>query len=520
MRFNDLEHIEIPGIVVDVNDPYKRGRVRIKVLNVYDNLAIENIPWASPCKSSDGMEFRIPKKGQVVSVNFINGNIYMPEYAMAEHYNINLQKKLETLSDEEYAKFTAIHFNDKTQIYEHPTDGLTIDHKMQKININSTSINLNLKDNQSALNLGTEDASQEALLGSNWMDWFDKFVRSLRGDNGGPYLGNMGSPVVATPDLLSVLSEYQGSRSVKFLSQNVFIVDNNQVNVLSREAEDQVGDNWQHTKEENLETVVEPVDFEPQPGIKNDPPPEGFVPPNEPDSEPQPERDIVAENEPSETGNSELGMIVNCLNSLGYPIFERPFEVNIVGIRYQYDGDPISNAFKDWLHIFWKDDKGIWMHKKTKITTVPGKKIFDKGSGAGDGRGAGILHPGLYKNWTMREYVTSSGKNMGPALWPKEQAAFRDKNKNGVINLDPTTINKASAKQGGFGMLIHAGPHYGPNPKVDDWSAGCQVFEKRASHKIFFEYCEKHKNLYGNSFNYNLISARQVEEANGGKAFP
>jgi len=512
MRFEDLQHLEIPGVVVDINDPYKRGRVRIKVLNIYDQLKEEDIPWASPCKSADGMEFRIPKKGQVVSVNFINGNIYMPEYAMAEHYNINLQKKLESLSDDEYSKFTAIHFNDKTQIYEHPTDGLVIDHKMQKINVNSTSINLNLKDNNSALNLGTEDANQEALLGSNWMDWFDKLIRSLRGDNGGPYLGNMGSPIVATPDLLAVLSEYQGSRNAKFLSQHVFIVDNNQVNTLTREAVDQTGDNWEHTKEENVEVVVQEVDYESQPGLQHSGPEEGFVPPNEPDAVPVPPRDIVAENAPTETGNSELGMIVNCLNSLGYKINERPFEVNIVGIRYQYNGDPVSNMFKDWLHIFWKDDKGVWIHKKTKITTIPGLVVFKNPTNKS---GAGILHPGRYDGWYIKEF-----KKLGKALWPKEQAAFRDNNKNGTINLDSSTIQKASAKQGGFGMLIHAGPYYGPNPAVQNWSEGCQVFEKRASHKLFFEYCDRHKELYGNSFSYNLISARQVEDANGGKPFP
>jgi len=80
MRYEDLEHIEVPGVVVDVNDPYKRGRVKVNVMNVFDGLDKEDIPWASPCRNLDGKDFRIPEVGQVVNINFIDGNLYLPEY--------------------------------------------------------------------------------------------------------------------------------------------------------------------------------------------------------------------------------------------------------------------------------------------------------------------------------------------------------------------------------------------------------------------------------------------------------
>jgi hypothetical protein len=52
MTREQLRNIEIPGEVVDINDPYKKGRVRVKVTGVYDKLEDDTIPWASPLKET------------------------------------------------------------------------------------------------------------------------------------------------------------------------------------------------------------------------------------------------------------------------------------------------------------------------------------------------------------------------------------------------------------------------------------------------------------------------------------
>ena len=49
-----------------------------------------------------------------------------------------------------------------------------------------------------------------------------------------PYLGNLGSPVVANPTFIDVLLQYKALRDVQFLSKHVNIVDNNQVKKKSR----------------------------------------------------------------------------------------------------------------------------------------------------------------------------------------------------------------------------------------------------------------------------------------------
>lgn len=507
MRYEDLEHIEIPGVVVDVKDPMKKGRIKVKVLNVYDTLNTEDIPWASQGKSVDGMEFRIPRIGQVVAVNFINGDIYMPEYSMAEHFNINLQKKLESLTDEEYPKFTAIHFNEETQIFENSSKGLMIDHKMQQINLKEDSINLNLKDNNSLLHLGSSDADQEALLGTHFIEWLDTLIASLRGDNGGPYFGNMGSPVVAAPDLLQVLAKYEAIKVPKFLSQRVFIVDNNQVNLIDRPKEAQTGDKWKSTVTNNTTTVTNKVDFSSSPGITQQ------ISNTEPAAnEPLvtvPAQDKVAENSPTESGNSELAKIYNTLKNNKYKIYDRPYELNIVGVRKQYNGDKVSDRYIDDMNIFYKDDKGIWIHKRTKISTMPGKYYFDNFfndslASTSSNYGTGIMAPGHYPDCFA---IGIYHEQFALKSVTSKQVAFRDKNKDGIINLDPKTLTT-----GNHSMHIHRGAPTGG--LVKNWSAGCQVFLKSGSLDIFGEMCKKHFELYGGKFTYTLLTQRQIDEAN------
>ena len=64
------------GTVEDNNDPKKLGRVRVRVMDIFDNIPVEDITWASPWKDLNGNGVNIPEKGKVVTVIFDNGNIY------------------------------------------------------------------------------------------------------------------------------------------------------------------------------------------------------------------------------------------------------------------------------------------------------------------------------------------------------------------------------------------------------------------------------------------------------------
>jgi hypothetical protein len=70
------------GVVEDNEDPKKLGRVKVRVLDVFDNLKVEDIPFASPWKDLNGNVVNIPEKGKVLLVVFDQGDQYKPEFIM------------------------------------------------------------------------------------------------------------------------------------------------------------------------------------------------------------------------------------------------------------------------------------------------------------------------------------------------------------------------------------------------------------------------------------------------------
>jgi hypothetical protein len=77
---HDVFHYIYTGEVVDNNDPQKLGRLKIKVINLFDTLTTADIPWANPTQSLHDGSFCIPEKGQFLEVFFDHGDIYSPYY--------------------------------------------------------------------------------------------------------------------------------------------------------------------------------------------------------------------------------------------------------------------------------------------------------------------------------------------------------------------------------------------------------------------------------------------------------
>jgi hypothetical protein len=74
-------HIHL-GEIVDINDPLKRGRARVRVFGFFDELEIEDIPWADQISglsfsSSRGSgTISVPRLGAVVNAQFDGSNYY------------------------------------------------------------------------------------------------------------------------------------------------------------------------------------------------------------------------------------------------------------------------------------------------------------------------------------------------------------------------------------------------------------------------------------------------------------
>jgi hypothetical protein len=215
------------GIVEKIDDPKKSGRLKIRVQGLFEEIPLEHIPWSSPRKSTSGKSFELPKAGNIVNVNFPNNNLYCPEYIYSENMNINLQDKLKDYSGEGYENFISLLFDDRTQIYS-DLENLTMDYKFNKITIDEDSINLELKDNQQKINIGTEKSTQQAMLGNHWLDFFDNFIKTLQKPDS--MIGNLGAPVLK-PELDKVCAEYWQKRE-SFISDHVYITDDKKIKKL------------------------------------------------------------------------------------------------------------------------------------------------------------------------------------------------------------------------------------------------------------------------------------------------
>jgi hypothetical protein len=370
---------------------------------------------------------------------------------------------------------------------------------------------LNLKDNFGKLNLGSSTCDQSAILGDNFLRWFDKFLSTLV-LNG--HLGNLASPLVPTPEMLDVYREYFDLKTPKFLSGHVKIVDNNYVVKQERIAVGQIGDAWKSTVKSNSSINNDNVNFSPKDGLSTDnPTPSTGELTVAPDGSNV--NNIATDPGPiNPSTNPDAITIIETMKAKGYKIFTRPYEMNIVGIRRAYEGMNYTNSFSDSMYLIYKvDNSDKWELKKYPCSTMPGyykkseggKTIDVKQSKTMQDRGGmGILKPAQYIDvYAMGNHCDAPAMiTLGP------QKAYRDKTTGPVIKYTADV-------EGYFGMFIHRG--YPGGGIVNNWSEGCQIFGNANDLNDFFKWCGKHKEKYGNKFSYTLIeerSLRKVETTN------
>lgn len=190
------------------------------------------------------------------------------------------------------------------------------------------------------------------------------------------------------------------------------------------------------------------------------------------------------------------------LENKGYAYFTKgAYNLNIIGVRSNND-NVVTNEFDDALVLIYNSPSG----RKTKfiydITTEPGKyymcqKLLNP-------KGTAILVPGQYRGcWQIAKH---QGKYQ--ALCQKKPVrVYRDNNRNEIYDLNPETI-----ETGIFGINIHRSNEFKASDKVNNWSAGCQVFKDPHDFRNFLLICKQQAQLYGNSFTYTLINEDDLLE--------
>lgn len=508
-----LKNSEFVGIVEDNEDPDKKQRLRIRVPFLHgtvNDIPTSSIPWANPKRDLNGLSFSIPDKAKVVNVYFPDGNLYYPIYDSAEHLNINLQKKIEEYSGEDYTNFIALLYNHNSQIYIDNQKGLFIRYKFNELNISEEGMALNLKDNQATLFLGDEKGNQEALLGTNFMQWFDTLMQTLMD----PYIGNSGAPVIANPNMINVIAQYNAKRNM-FLSKHVYLTDNNQIRRDKITFDAQIGDEMdQSIKSTNVKIEKQTINY-PKPvnegrGIadQND-----YTPPIDGNRDKTTNEGIITSDM-----DDDVNKMIEYLKSKGFKYYYSKYVLNIVGIRNKIKDDGIiSNRYDDWIWVFYLDENNKWILLKYQVTTTPGYKPKDKILPSDP---VALMAYGQYENqYKMGYHQNRTGKYGGKVdkngkLYPEHKClkyantAFvrNDPNAKQYSTQKTKAIQKAS-----IGLNIHnAGNN--ASGEVYNWSEGCTVFLHKKQHDEFISLCEQQvEKTNKGDFTYTLIPQRDFD---------
>ncbi len=188
--------------------------------------------------------------------------------------------------------------------------------------------------------------------------------------------------------------------------------------------------------------------------------------------------------------------IQQALRDKGYKLFNRPFELNIVGVR---SNSVQPNAFDDTIHVFFADSNGKMIEHQFQATTDPGTYWLQNPLSP---QGTAILKEGQYLD------TYGIGLHRGKYLALVQKCAvtvMRDYDRNAVLD-----FMNGKQETGFFGINIHRASESGTTKVVDHFSAGCQVFASATDFVLFMSLCEKHRALYGNEFTFTLIDERAL----------
>ena len=195
------------------------------------------------------------------------------------------------------------------------------------------------------------------------------------------------------------VKQYKNLKNPKFLSKNVYLVDNNNVAKLERLADPQKGDSWKSTTKENNITYKEEVNYNSIEGSSDS----TFIESKNSNNEAQV---IIIPNE-----NPDIKTLLQLLKNKNYKIYENVYQLNIIAIRSQCQkiGDKYTDEFVDRLYLLFKNENNNWELKQYMFSTVPGVEFIEYNTG---------------EKTNMKKYANSSNnskyKNGLPILVPSQ----------------------------------------------------------------------------------------------------
>jgi hypothetical protein len=217
-------HVHL-GEIVDINDPLKQGRARIRVFGFFDELEIEDIPWAEQISGLSFSSARgngnisIPRVGAVVNVQFDGSNYYKCFYEFEKESSSAL---LEEIADS-YEGAQSIWYDVEAEpgtlkLFYTKKKGMVLslgDAKIQldtqdggqlRVVIEMGQDQIRMENNQVIINSNNiklgESAVEAIIRGNTFQAYFNSHT----------HIGNLGAPtsppvVPSTPNHLSTISK-------------------------------------------------------------------------------------------------------------------------------------------------------------------------------------------------------------------------------------------------------------------------------------------------------------------------
>lgn len=183
----------------------------------------------------------------------------------------------------------------------------------------------------------------------------------------------------------------------------------------------------------------------------------------------------------------------------GYAFFTKgDYNLNIIGVR-KNNNNKVTNVYDDCLVVDYNSGNGH-QRKIYNITTEPGINLMKNPSNK---KGTAILVPGQYRGVYKIDLHNGKYKALCQRNGPVK--VYRDGNKDNVYDLDPKKID-----EGWFGINIHRSNETWTRNTIDNYSAGCQVFNDPKEFTSFMNIVTKAAEIWGNKFTYTLIDEDEL----------
>ena len=188
--------------------------------------------------------------------------------------------------------------------------------------------------------------------------------------------------------------------------------------------------------------------------------------------------------------------------SLGYPVFTKPFDLNLVSLRHP---ERRAGRFDDYTGFVFTDEDGRLHGELYPSTTDPSALYL-----VAPARRAGTAI--LLPSHTPGSHGFGRHRDKYPALVQRRGIAYvRDNDRDELLDVDTLALQPGEIEHGVIGANIHHASSVNVAEAVGPWSMACQVLQLIWHWSSFMTIAElQPKYGHGSTFSLSLMPLDQV----------